>query len=51
MVAANLAFMLDPVLREAVTPGPGAFSPEDFVRDGGTLYLIDAPMFCQGLLL
>ena len=40
MVAANLAFMLDPVLREAVTPGPGAFSPADFVRDGGTLYLI-----------
>ena len=40
MVAANLAFMLDPVLREAVTPGPGAFSPAEFVRDGGTLYLI-----------
>ena len=40
MVAANLAFMLDPVLREAVTPGPGAFSPADFARDGGTLYLI-----------
>ena len=29
MTAANLAFMLDPVLREAVTPeaGPGLFSP------------------------
>ena len=29
MTAANLAFMLDPVLREAVTPeaGPGMFSP------------------------
>ena len=27
MVAANLAFMLDPVLREAITPGPGMFSP------------------------
>ena len=40
MVAANLAFMLDPVLREAVTPGPGMFSPREFVRDGGTLYLI-----------
>ena len=42
MTAANLAFMLDPVLREAVTPeaGPGMFSPRDFVRDGGTLYLI-----------
>ena len=40
MVAANLAFMLDPVLREAVTPGPGMFSPAEFVRDGGTLYLI-----------
>ena len=42
MTAANLAFMLDPVLREAVTPepGPGMFSPAGFVRDGGTLYLI-----------
>ena len=27
MVAANLGFMLNPVLREAVTPGPGMFSP------------------------
>jgi hypothetical protein len=40
MAAANLGFMLDPVLREAVTPGPGMFSPAEFVRDGGTLYLI-----------
>ncbi len=40
MAAANLGFMLDPVLREAVTPGPGMFSPAQFVRDGGTLYLI-----------
>jgi type IV secretion system protein VirD4 len=40
MVAANLAFMLDPVLREAVTPGPGMFDPREFVVDGGTLYLI-----------
>ncbi len=40
MVAANLGFMVDPVLRAAVTPGPGMFSPRDFVRDGGTLYLI-----------
>jgi hypothetical protein len=40
MTAANLGFMLDPVLREAVTPGPGMFSPAEFVRDGGTLYLI-----------
>jgi type IV secretion system protein VirD4 len=32
--------MVDPVLRQAVTPGPGMFSPADFVRDGGTLYLI-----------
>ena len=42
MTAANLAFMLDPVLREAVTPeaGQGMFSPAEFVRDGGTLYLI-----------
>jgi type IV secretion system protein VirD4 len=42
MTAANLAFMLDPVLREAVTPeaGQALFSPRDFVRDGGTLYLI-----------
>ena len=40
MLAANLAFMLDRRLRDAVTPGPGAFSPEGFVRDGGTLYLI-----------
>jgi type IV secretion system protein VirD4 len=40
MVAANLAFMLDPVLRDAVSPGPGLFSPADFVCDGGTLYLI-----------
>jgi hypothetical protein len=40
MVAANLGFMLDPVLRAAVTPGPDMFSPRDFVRNGGTLYLI-----------
>jgi len=40
MIASNLGFMTDPVLREAVTPGPGMFSPRDFVRDGGTLYLI-----------
>jgi type IV secretion system protein VirD4 len=40
MAAANLGFMLDPVLREAITPGPGMFSPAGFVRDGGTLYLI-----------
>jgi hypothetical protein len=40
MIAANLGFMTDPVLRQAVTPGPGMFSPADFVRDGGTLYLI-----------
>ena len=40
MVAANLGFMVDPVLRAAVTPGPGMFSPREFVRDGGTLYLI-----------
>ncbi|HXT92386.1 MAG TPA: TraM recognition domain-containing protein [Trebonia sp.] len=40
MIASNLGFMVDPVLREAVTPGPGMFSPRDFVRDGGTLYLI-----------
>jgi type IV secretion system protein VirD4 len=40
MIASNLGFMVDPVLREAVTPGPGMFSPADFVHDGGTLYLI-----------
>jgi type IV secretion system protein VirD4 len=40
MIAANLGFMVDPVLRQAVTPGAGMFSPADFVRDGGTLYLI-----------
>ena len=40
VVAANLAFMVDPQLRQAVTPGPGMFSPAGFVRDGGTLYLI-----------
>jgi type IV secretion system protein VirD4 len=40
MLAANLAFMLDRRLRDAVTPGPGAFSPERFAREGGTLYLI-----------
>jgi type IV secretion system protein VirD4 len=40
MLAANLAFMLDQRLREAVTPGPGAFSPERFAAEGGTLYLI-----------
>jgi hypothetical protein len=39
MIAGNLGFMTDPVLRKAVTPGPGTFSPADFVRDGGTLYL------------
>jgi type IV secretion system protein VirD4 len=40
MIASNLGFMVDPVLREAVTPGPGMFSPRDFVREGGTLFLI-----------
>jgi len=40
MIASNLGFMVDPVLRRAVTPGPGMFGPRDFVRDGGTLYLI-----------
>jgi len=40
MIASNLGFMVDPVLREAVTPGPGMFSPRDFVLEGGTLYLI-----------
>jgi type IV secretion system protein VirD4 len=40
MIAGNLGFMVDPVLREAVTPGPGMFSPREFVREGGTLYLI-----------
>jgi type IV secretion system protein VirD4 len=40
MIASNLGFMVDPVLRQAVTPGPGMFSPRDFVREGGTLYLI-----------
>ncbi len=40
MIASNLGFMVDPVLRQAVTPGPGMFSPAEFVRDGGTLYLI-----------
>jgi type IV secretion system protein VirD4 len=40
MLASNLAFMVDPQLREAVTPGPEAFNPEDFVRRGGTLYLV-----------
>ncbi len=40
MIASNLGFMVDPVLRQAVTPGPGMFSPAEFVREGGTLYLI-----------
>ena len=40
MIASNLGFMVDPVLRQAVTPGPGMFSPREFVREGGTLYLI-----------
>ena len=42
MAAANLAFMLDPVLREAVTPerGRACSARPEFVRDGGTLYLI-----------
>ena len=40
MIASNLGFMTDPELRQAVTPGPRMFSPRDFVRTGGTLYLI-----------
>lgn len=40
MLAANLGFMVDPQLRSAVLPGPYAFSPEDFVRRNGTLYLV-----------
>jgi hypothetical protein len=54
MIASNLGFMVDPVLRRAVTPGPGMFSPAGFVRDGGTLYLIaesrdERPSPCAGL--
>jgi type IV secretion system protein VirD4 len=54
MIASNLGFMVDPVLREAVTPGPGMFSPREFVREGGTLYLIaesrdERPSPCAGL--
>lgn len=54
MIASNLGFMVDPALRRAVTPGPGMFSPRDFVRDGGTLYLIaesrdDRPSPAAGL--
>jgi type IV secretory pathway TraG/TraD family ATPase VirD4 len=40
MLALSLGFMVDPQLREAVTPGPNVFSPEDFIRRGGTLYLV-----------
>lgn len=40
MLASSLAFMVDPLLRQAVMPGPGGFSPEEFVRGGGTLYLV-----------
>ncbi len=40
MIASNLGFMVDPVLRQAVTPGPGMFSPRKFIGEGGTLYLI-----------
>ena len=40
MLTMNLGFMADPRLRAAVTPGPGAFSPEEFVYQGGTLYLV-----------
>jgi type IV secretion system protein VirD4 len=54
MIASNLGFMVDPVLRQAVTPGPGMFSPQRFVAEGGILYLItesrdDRPSPCAGL--
>jgi type IV secretion system protein VirD4 len=40
MLAASLAFMVDPMLRTAVLPGPGQFDPAQFAPEGGTLYLI-----------
>jgi type IV secretion system protein VirD4 len=42
MIASNLGFMVDPVLRASVLPGPGPgmFDPARFAADGGTLYLI-----------
>jgi type IV secretion system protein VirD4 len=42
MIASNLGFMVDPVLRASVLPGPGPdmFDPARFAREGGTLYLI-----------
>ena len=40
MLASSLGFMVDPQLRKAVVPGPDTFSPEEFVRRGGTLYLV-----------
>jgi type IV secretion system protein VirD4 len=54
MIAANLAFMVDPVLRESVLPGGAMFDPARFAREGGTLYLIaesrdDRPSPCAGL--
>jgi type IV secretion system protein VirD4 len=56
MIASNLGFMVDPVLRASVLPGPGQgmFDPQRFAREGGTLYLIaesrdDRPSPCAGL--
>ncbi|HEX6522202.1 MAG TPA: TraM recognition domain-containing protein [Streptosporangiaceae bacterium] len=40
MLASSLGFMVDPQLRKAVIPGADTFSPEEFVRRGGTLYLV-----------
>jgi type IV secretion system protein VirD4 len=47
MAAANLGFMLDPVLREAATPGPGMFSPAGF----GCWLGIPSPTPCFGMAL
>jgi hypothetical protein len=56
MIASNLGFMVDPVLRASVLPGPGPgmFDPQRFARERGTLYLIaesrtERPSPCAGL--
>jgi type IV secretion system protein VirD4 len=39
-LAAALGFLADPVLQECVLPGPGQLDIGEFLRSGGTLYLI-----------
>jgi type IV secretion system protein VirD4 len=39
-MAAALGFLADPALQECILPGPGELDIGEFLREGGTLYLV-----------